>query len=346
MMRGSETPGKGLTVPDVFIHSRFDETFERYPLVLVDVGARGGPRSHWTPARRHLRFLGFEPDPREFARLSGITAAAKTSDRYFNTALHNRRGTVRLHVARDGGLSSIFRPNREFIDTFPDASRFDTLETIDVPTDTLDDVLAAGGIGDVDFVKADTQGSELYVLEGGAGLLERAVIGVEVEVEFAPIYTDQPLFADVDRLLQRLGFSLFDLRPVYWKREVGRAVGGPRGQVVWADALYLKSLPALRTMTAAAEPTFGRSKLLRAIAVALLYGYFDYALEIARQAGEVLTADDRRTIDRHVRTAGAPRQLLANFPGRKQLALASRRLWKLLARRDDAWSVSGAKLGN
>ena len=226
---------------DVFFDARFAPAYERHPLVLADIGARGGLKSNWLPARRHLRVLGFEPDKREFDAL----VARHQGDRaltFFNTALHNSRGTVPLYVARDRGLTSIFKPNRAFLDSFPEASRFDTTSVIDMPTDTLDNVLLTSGIDDVDFIKADTQGSELYVLEGAASALAAGVVGVEVEVEFAPIYTGQPLFADVDALSAAVRSGVVRSAPVLLETRTRAARGGaPRpdhlgGRVVPAES--------------------------------------------------------------------------------------------------------------
>jgi FkbM family methyltransferase len=331
---------------DVFIDPRFADVYRQHPLVLVDVGARGGLKSNWSRAQPHLRLLGFEPDEREFNRLVESTRAQDSSNAFFNTALHNRRGPLRLHVARDRGLSSIFEPNREFLDAFPEASRFDTVDVQQVEADSLDDQLRAREITDVDFVKVDTQGSELLVLQGASNALVSSVAGVEVEVEFSAIYKDQPLFADVDTFLRGLGFLLFDLRPCYWKRAAGRSLGGPRGQVIWADALYLKSLPALRTGLAPLGPDLRKSKVLRAISISLLYGYSDYALEILRVAGDVFAADERVAIERQLRASGGPGSFASDFPGRRQLAATFHRLWKLCLPRDDAWSVSDAEIGN
>ena len=331
---------------DVFIDPRFADLYRQHPLVLVDVGARGGLKSNWSRARRHLRLLGFEPDEREFTRLVESTRAQDSPNAFFNTALHNHRGPIRLHVARDRGLSSIFEPNREFLDAFPEASRFDTVDVQQVEADSLDDQLREREITDVDFVKVDTQGSELLVLQGASDALASSVAGVEVEVEFSAIYKDQPLFADVDTFLRGLGFLLFDLRPCYWKRAAGRSLGGPRGQVIWADALYLKGLPALRAGLAPLGPELRKSKVLRAISISLLYGYSDYALEILRSAGDVFAADQRGAIERRLRESGGPGGFPSDFPGRRQLAAAFHRLWKLCLPRDDAWSVSDAEIGN
>jgi FkbM family methyltransferase len=329
---------------DVFIDPRFDDVYRLHPLVLVDVGARGGLKSNWLPAQRHLRLLGFEPDKREIPHLVGHAEPQNHSSTFVDVALHHRTGPLRLHVARDRGLTSIFEPNRTFLDSFPDADRFDITEIQQVEADTLDNQLRAHEVNDVDFIKADTQGSELFVLEGASCALSSSVFGLEVEVEFTPIYEGQPLFADVDHLLRGLGYLLFDLRPCYWKRAAGRGIGGPYGQIIWADALYLKSLPALREAIATLDPALRRSKLLRALSVSLLYGYYDYALEITRETGDVLAPDERATIEQRLRESGGRQGL--NFPGRRYVAAALHRLWRLCLLRDDAWSVSRATLGN
>ena len=329
---------------DVFIDPRFDEVYRRHPLVLVDVGARGGLKSNWSPARRHLRLFGFEPDKREYGRLLNRTGALEESSTFFDVALHHRRGPLQLHVARDRGLTSIFEPNRGFLDSFPEADRFDVIEIQQVEADTLDSQLRAHEVGDIDFIKADTQGSELFVLEGASRALASSVIGLEVEVEFTPIYKGQPLFADVDRFLRGLGYLLFDLRPCYWKRAAGRGIGGPRGQIIWADALYLKSVPALQGALVELDPALRKSKLLKALSIALLYGYYDYALEITRESGDLLAPDERATIEQRLRESSGRRSL--EIPGRRSLAAAFHRLRRLRLQRDESWSVSRAKLGN
>lgn len=329
---------------NIFIDPRFEALYERHPLVLADIGARGGLKKNWQATRRHLRVLGFEPDKDEFDRLVERTRNQGHSDTLFNVALHHRAGPIRVHIARDGGLSSIFEPNRIFLDAFPDANRFDIVDRRDVEADTLDRLLEAHHVDDLDFIKADTQGSEMFVLQGAARALASSVVGVEVEVEFAPVYSGQPLFSDVDGFLRGLGYLLFDLRPCYWKRAAGRDAGGPYGQIIWADALYLKGAPALAGAAAPLDPDRRKSKILKALSIALLYGYADYALEIAGVSSNLWSPDERAAIERTLRPAQGRRG--STFPGRRPLAAALRRLSKACDEPNDAWSVSDAELGN
>jgi FkbM family methyltransferase len=331
---------------DIFIDPRFDDEYRRHPLVLADVGARGGLKRNWSAAERHLRVIGFEPDEREYRRLVEKAKDRGDSRTFFHAALHNQRGPISLHIAQDRGLSSIFEPNRAFLDGFPEAERFDTTDVQQVQADTLDNLLASRGITDVDFIKADTQGSELFVLEGATQALASSAVGAEVEVEFAPIYKDQPLFADVDIFMRGLGYFLFDLRPCYWKRAAGRDAGGPYGQIIWADALYLKAVPALQTAVGSLAPDVRKSKILRAISVALLYGYRDYAIAIARGGAGMFSADERLTIEGRLGSQSPKAGPLSAFPGRRRLAGVLRRLWKTTRARHEGWSVSDAGIGN
>lgn len=327
---------------NVFVDTHFDAIYRERPLVLADVGARGGLKKNWQIARAHLRVLGFEPDVQEFTRLVKQNPPQPGGDAVFNVALHSQAGTITLNVARDAGLSSIFEPNVDFLRAFPDVDRFEIIDRRTVSTDTLDHVLASNGISGLDFIKVDTQGSELGVLEGAAKSLDASVTGVEVEIEFAPIYRNQPLFSDVDAYLRRHGFQLFDLRPCYWKREGGRTAGGPYGQIIWGDALYLKSIPALREVLAALNPAEAKAKLLKAISVALLYGYADYALEMARDRAEAFSREEHALID----AALGSDAFSPVVPGRRQLASALHKLATKVREPNDAWSVSDPDLGN
>jgi FkbM family methyltransferase len=328
-----------------FIHPRFETLYERRPLVLVDVGARGGLRSHWSPAKRHLRSIGFEPDKREYQRLVADTRGNGRLT-FFDKALHNRREQIQLRITRDPGLTSIFEPNRGWLDAFPEAERFDVVDVQQVDACPLDDLLAAEHIDDIDFLKVDTQGSERYVIEGAAHALAASGVGVEVEVEFAPLYTGQPLFADVDTTLRGLGYSLFDLRPCYWKRSAGRTLGGPNGQIVWADALYLKNIVELKRNLEPLDPEARKSKILRAMSVSLLYGYWDYAMQIALETEKYFDGGERALIIEGLRRGGSTGRTTWLFPGRKLLSAVFHRLWKLTVPTNDAWSVGGAALGN
>ena len=233
----------------------------------------------------------------------------------------------------------MFMPNRRFLDRFPESGRFEVEGRVTVDADTLDAQLRALGVPDVDFVKIDAQGGALAVLRGGRDTVRRSVFGVEVEVEFTPMYERQPLFSDVDRFMSDSGFSLFDMRPYYWKRSLGKAYGGPKGQMIMADALYLKnSDDFVRNLEA--DTAVSRSKLLRAISVCLLYGYFDYALDLVDATGDKIKSDDSTILRACIQRLGHNSQL-TSVSGRFRRAVRA-----LLESTHHGWALARGVLGN
>jgi hypothetical protein len=114
--------------------------------------------------------------------------------------------------------------------------------------------------------------------------------------------------------------------------------------MIWADALYLRSVPALMRSLETLDPDRRKGKLLRAISVALLYGYCDYAIELAAAGDGVFTPEEHAVIEGTVRAQGQAHA--TRFPGRHRLASLFRRLWRACRLPNQGWSVSDAAIGN
>jgi FkbM family methyltransferase len=215
----------------------FEKYYTQYPLVLVDVGASGGLESDWKPAKKYLQIIGFEPDKREFPNLE---RKENGNIKYLNIGLFNKKATLDYFLTEKQQTSSMLKPNGEFIKKFPESERFNIVKKITVETDTIDSQFQSHHIDDVDFIKLDTQGSELSILEGAQATIKDHVFGLEIEVEFSELYQGQPLFSDIDSFVRKKGFQLFDIQGHYWKRTSGKNRYKKRGQLIFGDALYLR----------------------------------------------------------------------------------------------------------
>jgi FkbM family methyltransferase len=275
------------------------ELLREEPIVLVDAGARGGIPKRWRPVEPWLRVIGFEPDSRS---LDDLEESARR--RTLPKALASEPGSVTLHLTAEEGDSSVLTPNRPFVNRFPRADRFDVIETRTVSGDTLDNQLAEGGIDRVDFIKLDTQGSELMILEGAEETLRHGVFGIEVEVELNPMYERQPLLSDVDRFLRPLGYELFDLELHRWKYRAGEDLALTLGQVVWADALFLLDPDHTRRLVRQDDVRRAQS-LARILATCLLYNLGDYGLALLDSLGEELGNLLQTALTRSVRAYDA-----------------------------------------
>ena len=84
---------------------------------------------------------------------------------------------------------------------------FTVTSTSPIKTTRLDDV---EGLPPIDFLKLDVQGAELDVLRGATQTLENVLV-IESEVEFVPLYKDQPLFGEMQVFLRERGFLFHKL---------------------------------------------------------------------------------------------------------------------------------------
>ncbi|MCW2759058.1 MAG: methyltransferase, FkbM family domain protein, partial [Nocardioidaceae bacterium] len=256
---------------------------------------------------------------------------------YVPVALGPRTETVELTVTRQPACSSIYPPLTELIERIPALVVIEPESTMSIDLEPLDDWCAANDVGHVDVLKVDTQGSELGVFEGATKALSTCVL-VESEVEFNPIYSGQPLFADVDAFLRSQGFVLWRLDNFahYTDSDVIPRLDGaltiftdatPRevriggGQLYWADAFYVRA--DLCGPADALDPAYAR----RAARIARAAGFPDLAARILPSTGDELVAEaDEARLERERqrrrerRAARAARAAAAPAPPRRSFA--------------------------
>ncbi len=142
----------------------FENDLKHSPIVLIDIGASGGIQPIWNSVSNYIKVIGFEPDAEEFKNLKKIYNSEKYV--FFNIGLLDKKGFSNFYITRKQQVSSIFKPNRVFLDKFPHSERFDILREVQVEVNTLDAVLKENNIMSADFMKLDTQGSEILILKG------------------------------------------------------------------------------------------------------------------------------------------------------------------------------------
>lgn len=253
----------------------------------MDIGAGGGIDPRWKKFTSYYKAILFEPDPREYEILKPKNEKNLI---LLNSALSDSVNTVHFNLCRNQRASAVYLPNLSFLSKFPIciSERFDVTSNVVIKTDTLNNQLRQNDITEIDFIKIDAQGSELSILKGSLDYLDK-VIGLELEVEFAPLYENQPLFNDVDSLVRKNNFELFDIKRSYWKRKEGMHYGERKGQLVFADALYFKSPEHIVAMNNIAP-----EKIIRSICIYLVYGYPDLAQTL------FTNADSKRMLSKEI----------------------------------------------
>jgi FkbM family methyltransferase len=198
-----------------------------------------------------LNVIGFEPQPAECEKLNALVLPGR---RYLPYAVANGRRRS-FYVTNTGMTSSLLRPNLKFAQLFNNlAELMQVVATPLVDTVRLDDVVEIRAQG-CDLLKLDTQGSEAEILAHASETLKRCLI-IQTEVEFVPLYEDQPLFADVDQLLRGHGFMFHRFlgmsgrtyKPLMLNDDPNAALS----QMMWSDAVYVPDLARLDRLEPAA----------------------------------------------------------------------------------------------
>lgn len=227
------------------------ELFDDLPIVhVLDVGAAVGERPIYQSLvdARAARISGFEPTPAECAKLN---AKYGPPHRFFPSFVGDGKPGI-FHETSWSLTGSLLEPNQALNGKFQQLAELTAPKAQHpVQTTRLDDVAE---LTDVDFIKIDVQGAELMIFENAPRVLSEAVL-IQTEVEFVPLYKDQPLFADVDRQLRASGFQLHTFLG-FGQRAFKPLVKNKQPhlgfrQLLWSDAVYARDFMRLELLSVA-----------------------------------------------------------------------------------------------
>ena len=182
---------------------------------VLDVGAHEG--EYVRLLRKHVRYSGqvasFEPSAESFARLAAGCAGDRRWQGYAY-ALGRDPGFAELSLFGMTQLNSLLSPSSYGIEVFPTLGSRTATQKVEVCRldDVFDQVVQAVPEPRV-LLKIDTQGSDLRVLEGAAGVLDR-VLALQVEVPLKPIYDGMAPLPELLGFLGELGFELTGVFPL------------------------------------------------------------------------------------------------------------------------------------
>lgn len=266
----------------------FEEVVAAPQMTVVDIGAMLLPGTRDPYLRLNklglLNVIGFEPQAAECNKLNVLAMPGR---RYLPYAIADGRRRD-FYITNTGMTSSLLRPNVKFVERFNHLSELmQVVSTSRIDTVRLDDVAELRAQG-CDLLKLDTQGSEAEILAHAGETLKRCLI-VQTEVEFVPLYEQQPLFAEVDQVLRRNGFMFHRFLGISGRTFSPLMVNGDPNaalsQMLWSDAVYVPDLERLETLDS-------NSLLKLAALLHEIYGSFDLCYV-------VLAAHDRQFATTH-----------------------------------------------
>ena len=181
---------------------------------VIDIGGHLG---EFGLLLRNLGYTGeivsLEPLLASFAVLSAV-AARDGHWQVHRVAVGDRDGSADLHVTEGTEMASFLPPNSYATEQFGARVAVRTTETVPMRRlDGLLDRLVAHVPNARIFLKLDTQGYDIKVLEGASGSLQR-VAALQSEVSVKPIYDGMTALPDALLRFRQCGFELTGLFPV------------------------------------------------------------------------------------------------------------------------------------
>lgn len=270
----------------VFIESlKNSRHLDQIDFTLCQVGSRKLPdqddlcNQGWDILAPNLTIYGFDADAEacDSANADLEKKEVNWNEIHIPIALSNSIGKSILYVTKHPMCSSLYKPNDSYLErlgaNIPNLMKFDF--KIEVETTTLDYFCDSEEIKEIDFLQTDVQGADLDVLQGGSYILENSILAVKSEVLFAPLYSNSPLFTDVDNFMKKQGFTLFTLTTAARPRQCSPLVSRHGGQILWGDAFYMRDLIGNNT-----TPLKTPEHILKLACIADLMECPDYALEL------------------------------------------------------------------
>ena len=266
--------------------------------VLVDVGASSATPAIWRRIAGQSFYVGFDPDLREMQE-TGTGAFRKSV--IVNAALTPEAGCdeVEFFLTRFPQCSSTLEPDAQALSAYLFAEAFQVERQAAVKAVTLNAVLDQLSLRGIDWLKVDTQGTDLRLWQSLRSDVRSQVLAVDLEPGLIDAYLGEDLFTDVHTALVRDGFWLSNLQvcgPARMRLATLDAVADKslsRGVVEqslkttpgWVEARYLRSLESL------AQNGAGRREWLLLWMFALLDRQPGFALDLALEYEKAFGTD-------------------------------------------------------
>src|SRR2546422_10793417 len=178
--------------------------------VLFDIGAAVAPPEVWQPIAPHSVYVGFDPDLREMQ--------TRTDHPYHQAVIVNEavtgdagRSHAHFYLTKSPTCSSTLKPDVASLGEYLFADLFIVEREAGVRATTLDAVLDGLTLPGVDWLKTDSQGTDLRLFESLKPDRRARVLALDLEPGLIDAYIGEDLFVQAHKQLQRSGFWLSNL---------------------------------------------------------------------------------------------------------------------------------------
>ena len=254
--------------------------------ICIDVGASYYPHGKWSLflESKNTQWIAVEPNEKNLGYIQSWVWPSKVKT--VTTGLSCEGGIKTLYVTNVDSGSSLLQPviteSMKHRIKEGGLAYFFPMRTVEINTISLADVIAKESTELPVFVKLDTQGTELSILQGAHLHLEnKRILGIEMESTLLtqPLMQGSGKFWEACEYLERMGFELLDIFPI--RAPTNLDIKSPKGKryLNECDAVF-----ALRRDIANTLPVDSRVALLGFYVTNRL---FEEALSILEEDADV-----------------------------------------------------------
>jgi FkbM family methyltransferase len=258
--------------------------------VLVDVGASGEPPTIWKPIAPNAIYVGFDPDSREVREIPG--------GRYHRATIVNKAisddpaaSQIQFYLTHSPYCSSTLKPNQTTLNDYYFADLMNLEGEAVVPATTFNAVLKQLSLAGIDWLKIDTQGTDLRLFRSLAPEIQARVLALDIEPQLVETYEDEITFPAVHQELTHNGWWLSNLNVMGTLRmrraSLAQITGYDEARDSQTLMFNIKRSPAwfearyLRTLDWLAAHKLSQREYLLLWVFALVDGQPGYALDVA-----------------------------------------------------------------
>ena len=268
--------------------------------VLIDIGSVGAPPGIWKHIRRYSTYVGFDPDSRDISetRRGGFYKAITVNKA---VASGKQSEEVLFYFTKSPHCSSTLKPDAGSLSNYLFSDLFSVQKEGKVPVVTLDSVLDNLSLPQIDWLKIDSQGTDLRIFSGLSDKLHSHILAVDIEPGLIDAYIGEDLFVDAHKYLTRNGFWLSDLNvcgavrmrrsamheitKINKKINYGFVNKGVKKSPGWCEARYFRTINWLD------EGNFSKREYVLLWAFALLDKQFGFTVDLGIEYERVFGRD-------------------------------------------------------
>ena len=269
--------------------------------VLADVGSAGITHQVWQPIAAQSTLLGFEPDTRnkDMAFGQGYARALLIEKA---VSFDNTAETVYFVLTDYPSCSSMLEPDLDALASFSFRDYFRPVRRGTAPATSLNRVIAEQALPGIHWLKLDSQGADLRILQSLDGGHRDHLLAVDIEPGLIKAYKNEDLFTDCHPWLLEQGFWMSRLSFQSYPKVRPETLSALSERTGLADRPLMARLHKaptaiegryLREIGWLASTTRSADQLVLAFVFGLLDEQLGYAYDVACLGSEMFRDDER-----------------------------------------------------